>query len=83
MFLAWGGVVMCKGFWDAFIGEPEANLFSPAPWQFVTRQQWLTWSGFEITYGLACIGIALLLRAYAPRVPLIITTEADETSSLL
>jgi hypothetical protein len=69
LFIIWGAVVTAKGFWDAFFGEPESNLYSPEKWEFITRHQWLTWSGFEITYGLACMGIALLLWRYAVRLP--------------
>jgi len=69
IFLAWGLLVAAKGFWDSFLGEPEANLFSPQKWEFVTKSQWLNWAGFEIAYGLACAALALVLRAYALQVP--------------
>lgn len=69
IFFFWGCIVTLKGFRDAFIGEPEANLYSPAPWEFVSRHQWLTWAGFEITYGLACAGLAYILWKYARRLP--------------
>jgi hypothetical protein len=64
-----GGVAVLKGLWDVFVGEPEANYYSPHKWDFVTQQQWLTWSGFEIAYGAACIGIACLLWKYTERLP--------------
>ena len=69
MFVLWGGIVMVKGFYDLLIGEPEANYFSPRPWDFVTRSQWANWAGFEVTYGLTCVGVAYLLWKFAPRVP--------------
>jgi len=69
IFICWGAVAALKGFWDAFLGEPEANLYSPKPWEFISRNQWFTWAGFEITYGLACIAIAFLLWKYAVRLP--------------
>ncbi|MBN1824398.1 MAG: hypothetical protein JW803_08775 [Endomicrobiales bacterium] len=69
IFVAWGGLVAVKGFWDVFLGEPEANYYSLNKWDFVSQKQWLTWSGFEITYGLACVAIALVLWKYAPRLP--------------
>ena len=69
IFVVWGFVVSIKGFWDVFVGEPEANLYSPNKWEFISKKQWLTWSGFEITYGLACIAIAYVLWNYAKRLP--------------
>jgi hypothetical protein len=69
IFLIWGALVALKGFWDVFWGEPEANFYSSAKWEFISKHQWLTWSGFEITYGVACIGVAYLLRKYAQYLP--------------
>lgn len=69
IFVVWGTLVLIKGFYDLFWGEPEANYFSPQKWDFISQRQWLTWSGFEVTYGLACIGIAYLVREYAKRLP--------------
>ena len=60
---------MFKGFSDVCVGEPEANLFSPNKWDFVSKQQWFRWSGFEIAYGLACVGICLLLWKYSKFLP--------------
>jgi hypothetical protein len=54
----WGAIVALKGLWDVFAGEPEANLYAPHPWAFVTQVEWLRWSGFELSYGLACLGLA-------------------------
>jgi hypothetical protein len=69
IFFVWGLVVVIKGFYDSFLGEPEANYFSPHKWDFISRSQWFTWSGFEITYGFACIGMFLALRKYASQLP--------------
>jgi len=69
IFLTWGMIITLKGFWDTFLGEPEANLYSPHKWEFITKSQWFNWAGFEITYGIACIFIACALKAYAARVP--------------
>ena len=69
IFLTWGLIVTAKGFWDSFLGEPEANLYSQHKWEFITKSQWLNWAGFEITYGIACVLIAVVLRKYADRVP--------------
>ncbi|MHB9155790.1 MAG: hypothetical protein ACYC5N_08905 [Endomicrobiales bacterium] len=76
IFFLWGCAVTIKGFRDAFWGEPEANLYSPSRWEFVSQNQWLTWSGFEIAYGLACAGIAFLLWNYARRLPDFIERQA-------
>lgn len=69
LFLAWGAAVAVKGIFDLFWGEPEANFYSPRPWEFISRAQWLNWAGFEVIYGLACLGITWLLWKYAAYVP--------------
>lgn len=65
IFLIWGSVVSLKGLWDAFFGEPEANYYSREKWEFVTQEQWIRYASFEVVYGLACLGITLLLWKYA------------------
>lgn len=69
IFIIWGIIVTLKGFWDVFLGEPEANIYSPNKWDFISQKQWLTWSGFEIAYGLACVGITYLIWEYAKFLP--------------
>lgn len=69
IFAAWGVVMSAKGLWDSFLGQPEANKFSPEPWGFVTREQWFRYAGFELCYGLACLGLAAALRAFGRRLP--------------
>lgn len=69
----WGGLVACKGLYDLFVGEPEANLYAPRPWAFVTREQWLRWSGFELCYGLALLGLAWYCLAWGRRLPETVT----------
>ena len=69
IFLVWGAVVAVKGLYDCFLGQPEANFYSPKPWDFVSRAQWLRWSGFELVYGLACLGLGLAAWEYAKRLP--------------
>ena len=69
IFTGWGGLVALKGLWDLFGGEPEANLYAPAKWAFVTEPQWMRWAGFELTYGLACLGLAWYCRRWAHRLP--------------
>ena len=82
IFNLWGGVVAFKGLYDSFFGEPDANFYSPEKWQFVTQEQWLRWSGFEITYGLACIAVGVLGWEIGKRLPewIIRTKEPKENS---
>lgn len=58
-----------KALYDLFIGEPEANLYSPEKWAFVTEEQWLRYGGFELAYGLACLGLAWTVWRYARFLP--------------
>lgn len=81
-FLLWGIMVTLKGIYDALWGEPEANYYSPEPWQFVTKDQWFRYAGFEWAYGMACIGVALLLWRFARRVPDVIERAPAETDSI-
>ncbi len=66
---SWGGLVAVKSLYDLFLGEPEANLYAPAKWMFVTREQWLRYAGFELAYGLCLLALALTLRRYARFLP--------------
>ncbi len=68
-FFIWGGLVLLKGLWDCFGGQPEANSFSSRPWEFVTREQWLRYAGFELAYGLACLAVGWASRVFARRLP--------------
>jgi hypothetical protein len=81
--LIWGAVVVAKGLYDLIAGEPEANFYSPQPWEFVTKEQWLRYSSFETIYGLACVLCAVLLWKFAPRVPSWIEREKPDTGSLI
>ena len=69
VFFIWGVIVGCRGLFDAFFGEPEANLYAPKKWEFVTYHQWMSWAGFEIAYGAACVGLAVVLWKYARFLP--------------
>lgn len=68
-FVAWGAIIVLKGLWDCFLGQPEANYFSSRPWEFVTREQWLRYAGFELAYGLACLALGRAAWAFARRLP--------------
>lgn len=69
ILICWGAFISLIGLFDAFFGEPEANYYSLTRWEFVTQEQWLKWSGFEMAYGLACVGLGLLCWEFAKRVP--------------
>jgi len=69
IFLVWGGLVFLRGIWDCFLGQPEANFYSPIKWQFVTRDQWLRYAGFEIFYGFVCAGLGWLAWEFSKRLP--------------
>ena len=77
MFGVWGAVVVPKGVYDLFIGEPEANLYAPQPWAFVTREQWLRYGGFELVYGLCCLALAVTLWRYARFLPETVRRNPD------
>ena len=79
IFMIWGIVVSLKGLWDSFWGEPEANYYSSQKWEFVSQEQWLRYAGFEICYGLACMGIAYLLWKFASYMPEYYTRIAKES----
>ncbi|MCX5777668.1 MAG: hypothetical protein NTU66_00350 [Elusimicrobia bacterium] len=81
LFFIWGVTVAAKGFFDIFFGEPEANYYSPHPWEFITRAQWHTWSVFEVMYGLACILITYAVWKYAAYVPEQVTKEEERNES--
>ena len=69
LFGLWGSVVTAKAVYDLFWGEPEANLFSAEKWMFVTREQWLRYGGFELTYGLTCLALCSVIFKYARFLP--------------
>lgn len=68
-FGLWGAVVLAKSLYDLFVGEPEANLYAPAPWAFVTREQWLRYGGFELAYALGCLAVAWYLVRFSRFLP--------------
>jgi len=65
IFLFWGALIATKGIYDAFSGEPEANYFSSYKWEFVSRAEWLRWSGLELVYGLSSFALGIYLRKIA------------------
>jgi hypothetical protein len=69
IFAIWGGLVALKGLYDLLLGVPEANAYAPAPWAFISREQWLRYGGFELAYGLACLGVGAFLSRFARFLP--------------
>ena len=70
IFAGWGGLVLLKGAYDRFLGgAPEANLYAPKPWAFVTQAQWARWAAFELVYGAALLGLAWYCRRWSLRLP--------------
>ena len=78
IFGVWGAAVALKALYDLFAGEPEANLYAPEKWAFVTREQWLRYGGFELAYGLACLGLAWALVKYARFLPEVVERPRRE-----
>ena len=79
IFAVWGSVVALKGLWDTLgPGEPEANIYAPVKWAFVTQAQWLRYGIFELAYGLACVAAAWLLWRYSDFLPDTITRPRRE-----
>jgi hypothetical protein len=82
MFGVWGVPVVLKGIYDLAVGEPEANLYAPKPWAFVTRAEWLRYAWFELAYGLACAALAYLLWTYAAKLPEFVERPASPKDAL-
>jgi hypothetical protein len=78
IFGVWGAVVTLKALYDLFAGEPEANLFAPHKWAFVTQEQWLRYGGFELAYGLALLALACYARNFSRLLPEFITRRRQE-----
>jgi hypothetical protein len=69
IFALWGCVVSSKGLYDLLGGEPEANLYAPSPWAFVTREQWLRYARFELVYGICLAALAVWVWRYSRLLP--------------
>lgn len=82
IFILWGVFVLVKGLWDLFIGEPEANMYSLNKWDFISMKQWLTWSWFEVIYGITCITIAYFLLKYSKRLPIYILRKRQNKPTI-
>ncbi|MFA6002958.1 MAG: hypothetical protein WC881_02715 [Elusimicrobiota bacterium] len=65
----WGAIVALKAVYDLFWGEPEANLYAPQKWAFVTRAEWLRYGGFELAYGAALLALAWYIYRYSRFLP--------------
>jgi len=69
MFAGWGGLASVKGVYDLLGGQPEANLYAPAPWAFVSLAQWARYAVFELVFGLACLALAWYCLRWGKRLP--------------
>ena len=78
IFAGWGGLAAFKGGYDLLGGEPEANLYAPTAWAFITRAQWGRFAAFELVYGLACLGLAWYCVRWSKRLPATIERKRRE-----
>ena len=78
----WGSLVAPKGVYDLLWGEPEANLYAPRPWAFVSREAWLRYASFELAYGVACLALAVLAWKYARKLPVFVERPAPKSPPL-
>ena len=78
-----GAIVFLKSIQDIFWGEPEANFYSPKPWDFVSREEWLRYGGFELAYACACLALAWFLFRFARRLPEWVERPRSEEPSRL
>ena len=69
IFAGWGGLAAFKGVYDLLGGQPEANLYAPTPWGFISKEQWLRYAVFELTFGLACLALAWYCLRWGRRLP--------------
>ncbi len=69
IFALWGVVVAGVGVSDLLWGTPEANLYAPSPWAFVSREEWRRYGAFELIYGLACAAAAAYLARFSRFLP--------------
>lgn len=83
MFAGWGGLAAFKGVYDLLGGEPEANLYAPKAWAFVSRAQWARFSLFELVYGLACLALAWYCLRWSRRLPETVRRPRREPESSL
>ena len=75
---SWGAAVALKAVYDLLGGEPEANLYAPAKWAFVTQEQWRRYASFELAYGASCLGLAWVLVKYGRLLPVSVTRPRRE-----
>ena len=69
IFAGWGGLAAFKGAYDLLGGQPEANLYAPKPWGFVSEAQWGRWARFELVYGLTLLILAWYCLRWSKRLP--------------
>ena len=67
-----------KALYDLFLGEPEANLYAPRPWAFVSKSQWMRYGGFELAYGLALLALGYYTLRLAKFLPEVVARARQE-----
>jgi len=77
-FSVWGAIVTLKAVYDLFIGEPEANLYAPRKWEFVSQEAWLRYGGFELAYGLALLALSWFVLKYSRFLPEVVQRPRQE-----
>ena len=68
-FFSCGAIAATKGVWDFAWGRPEARFFSVRPWSIVTQPQWTRFAGFELAFGLVCLGLGWVAWRLSRRLP--------------
>jgi len=77
IFVAWGVLVAGKGVYDLIWGAPEANLYAPSPWAFISREEWRRYGVFEFVYGFACLALGGYLIRFARFLPDTVARKAE------
>ncbi|MEK7388407.1 MAG: hypothetical protein AAB036_01780 [Elusimicrobiota bacterium] len=77
-FAVWGVLAFPKGVYDLLGGEPEANLYAPKPWAFVTHDEWTRYALFELIFGASCLALTWYCLRWSRRLPETIRRERRE-----
>lgn len=83
MFAVWGALIALKGLYDIGWGQPDANQYAPAPWAFVSQEEWLRYAGFETLYGAACGAVSWYLFRLSRFLPEAVTRKKDPELRLI
>lgn len=78
IFLLWGSLILLKSFCDLLWGQPESNFYSPKPWDFVSREEWLRYAGLGLCYALSCLAAGWFLFSYGGLLPHFVERKKKE-----